>query len=596
MYRAFFQLKSKPFETTADSAFLWLGEKYKEALAALRYGVLENKGFLLMTGDAGIGKTTLVRALTEGLDNSVLWAVINDPKRQRLDFYNGIARGFGIAKEFSSKVQFLIQFSHFLHTAAEEGKKVLLLIDDCQLLSQEMLEELRLLSNIEKDDAKLINIFFVGQRQFNEMLSQPSNRAVRQRLALRVDLPALTSSETEEYILHRLKVAGSEEKIFSAKAMGSIHRASMGIPKRINSICEHALVAGGTESRRILDHKNIEESLGELKLPLAPAAEEAADLPVAKSPAQQVHDKKAAGLADELSATSSDRLETPRGGWWKYTLAAVLLAAISVSFVYLRKKSPEVAAVEPRAAVQQTSVKEVAQVIASPALAVLEENKSVINEKKAAELKHSILLNAYSSNENGRQGAMQSPASGDMTKTQIGMQADTADSGSTTGKEKEHPAQGEGRPTGIETAKAVVIPQGEEKTTVPGEQVKVGQAVQKVPDLPNTLILPLAADSLKLTEEASRELKDFIKKLQFHPGAQLLIKGFVASGTESPQNTRLSLERAMAVEKLLLAGGIDAARLQVKGMGNQEPIASNSTSDGRKKNRRVEVVVIGNGR
>ena len=577
MYRAFFHLKSKPFETTADSAFLWLGEKYKEALAALRYGVLENKGFLLMTGDAGIGKTTLIRALIKSLDNSVLWAVINDPERERLDFYNAIAKGFGITKEFSSKVQFLIQFSHFLHTAAEEGKKVLLLIDDCQLLSQEMLEELRLLSNIEKDDAKLINIFFVGQRQFNDMLSQPSNRAVRQRLALRVDLPALTSSETEEYILHRLKIAGSEENIFSGKAMQMVHRASMGIPKRINSICEHALVAGGNASRRILDQKNIEECLGELKLPLTPAPAGSADSQLAKSSAQQVHVKKVADFADELIATPS--------GWWKYALTAVLLVCIGVSFAYLRKKSPEVTGVESRAAVRQASVKEVAQVIASPALSVLEENKSVINEKKAAELKHSILVNAYSSNDNERQGAVQSPVSGNGGQSQTG----ATDSGS-AGKGEDRQTVQEGLPTGIETATAVVARAGE-KTRISAEQVVDRQAAQKTPELPNRLILPLAANSLKLTEEAGRELKDFLEKLKFHPEAQLLIKGFVASGVESPQNTKLSLDRAMAVEKLLLAGGIDAARLQVKGMGIQEPIASNSSSDGRKKNRRVEVVV-----
>ena len=592
MYRAFFHLKSKPFETTADSTFLWLGEKYKEALAALRYGVLENKGFLLMTGDAGIGKTTLVRALTESLDDSVLWAVINNPNRERLDFYNALAKGFGIAKEFSSKVQFLIQFSHFLHTAAEEGKKVLLLIDDCQLLSQEMLEELRLLSNIEKDDAKLINIFFVGQRQFNDMLIQPSNRAVRQRLALKVDLPALTSGETEEYILHRLKIAGSKENIFSGKAMQMIHRASMGIPKRINSICEHALVAGGTESRRNLDHKDIEECLGKLNLSFKAMSEGPADLSVAKSSAQSMYDKKAAGSVDELRPILGDRPANLWGGRWKYALTVVLLICIGVSFAYLRKMVPETAGVQLKKAAQQPSGKEVPQVIASPAVAVLEENKSVINEKKAAELKHSILLNAYSSNENGRQGAVQSPAVGDAVK----MQVDPDDSAMES-KSEERPTVQESLPATTEKANAVAaLSLVEEKAGVPVKPLLEKQVAEKVPELPNTLVLPLAANSLKLTEGASRELKDYIEKLKLHPGAHLLIKGFVASDVESPQNSKLSLERAMAVEKLFLAGGIEATRLQVKGMGNQEPIAANRTSDGRSKNRRVEVVVIANKR
>ena len=162
MYTSFYNLDKKPFEQNPDPAFLWLGDKHKEAFSALLYGILDNKGFLLLTGEAGSGKTILVKALTQSLEKDIEWAVIDDPRLDRVDFYNAIARGFGIEKPFTSKVQFLIQFSHFLHKVADEQKKVLLLVDDCHLLSQEMLEELRLLSNIERADAKLINIFFCG--------------------------------------------------------------------------------------------------------------------------------------------------------------------------------------------------------------------------------------------------------------------------------------------------------------------------------------------------------------------------------------------------------------------------------------------------
>ena len=210
MYKSFYKLDRKPFEVLPDNSFLWLGDHQKEALSTLRYGVLDNKGFLLLTGEAGGGKTSLVKALTKSFDSDVVWAVIDDPTLERIDFYNEIARNFGIDKKFTSKVQFLIQFSHFLHKADDDNKKVLLLVDECHLLSQEMLEELRLLSNIEKADSKLINIFFVGEQSFNELIGQPKNRAVRQRLTLTIELPRLTAGETEDYINHRLQLAGAE--------------------------------------------------------------------------------------------------------------------------------------------------------------------------------------------------------------------------------------------------------------------------------------------------------------------------------------------------------------------------------------------------
>ncbi len=268
MYTSFYKLDKKPFEINPDPSFLWLGEKHKEAFATLRYGILENKGFLLLTGEAGCGKTILIKALTQSLDKGVEWAVIVDPGLARLDFYNAIAKGFGIEKEFTSKVQFLIQFSHFLHMADDENKKVLLLIDECHRLSQEMLEELRLLSNMEKAGAKLINIFFLGQPEFNEILLQPRNRAVRQRLTLRLDLPPLNVHETNDYIHHRLKIAGTEEELFTAKAVEVVQRYSQGVPRRINTICDLALANSSMQAKQVIDNKMIESCIQKTDMPV----------------------------------------------------------------------------------------------------------------------------------------------------------------------------------------------------------------------------------------------------------------------------------------------------------------------------------------
>jgi len=160
MYTSFYKLHSKPFQISSDPAFMWFGEKHKEALATLKYGILDNKGFLLLTGDVGTGKTSLINSLIQSLSEDIVCASVPDPSLEKMDFLNYIALAFGIDREFTSKGSFLIHFKQFLLEAHENNKKVLLIIDESQLLSQEMLEEIRLLSNIEKTDSKLINIFF----------------------------------------------------------------------------------------------------------------------------------------------------------------------------------------------------------------------------------------------------------------------------------------------------------------------------------------------------------------------------------------------------------------------------------------------------
>lgn len=582
MYKTFFNLKSKPFDSNTDPIFFWLGEKYKEALSTLRYGIQENKGFLLLTSDAGTGKTTLINALTKGLDSTVLWAVIGDPKRERLEFYNAIAGGFGITKEFTSKVQFLIQFSHFLHSADDEKKKVLLLIDDCHLLSQEMLEELRLLSNIEKEDGKLINIFFIGRNAFQELLVQPNNLAVRQRLALKVVLSPLTAAETETYIRHRLKLAGTEEKLFSAKALKLIHRCSQGIPKQINMICEHVLVAGSVQCKRSLDHKIVQECIEKLSLPFHPEQEDFAgaddekrDLSTGEAP------RKALGITFEVEGSRN---------WLKYALGGVAVVLALVYLYYPVGKAPEIARMVTRKAEPSAVIQEIPQV-RSPAVTVLGENLGVINEKKAAELKHTILEKAtYLDDAAHRQATPASSGVGDIeqpTAAKVTLEAEEGGDAKMAAVAEQTPLPTSGEAGGAGEKETGRVREGDTIT-----QVAATRDQENVPALPTKIVLPLAPNSSNLTDEAIGKYDEFIEKLKSYPRAKLLVKGFVSSDADSPENTKLSEERAKVVQKLLVANGIDPERVQIKGMGNREPIAANDSKAGRMKNRRVEIIVV----
>ncbi len=252
MYLDFFQLSQKPFEINTDPAFLWLGEKHREALATLKYGIMERKTFLLLTGDVGVGKTTIINALLQAMGKKDPAIVIHDPRFEQLDFFNYIARSFGLSGEFATKGAFVSAFHGFLKKCRYQGKRVLLIIDECQHLTDELLEEVRLLSYLEVDGVKLLNVFFVGQLEFNEILLRPQNKAIRQRISVNYNIEPLNLSETGQYIVYRLAIAGARGRVFDKEAVSEIYKFSAGYPRLINMIADRCMVTGYVRSRRLI--------------------------------------------------------------------------------------------------------------------------------------------------------------------------------------------------------------------------------------------------------------------------------------------------------------------------------------------------------
>lgn len=273
MYLRHYQLQRKPFQITTDPAFMWLGEKHAEALATLKYGIQENKGFLLLTGDVGTGKTALVKLLLQQIDVSVLVATVPDPGMEAIDFFNFLAVEFGMKRRFATKGEFLIEFKRLLLAAHAAKRQVLLIVDEAQRLSPDMLEQVRLLSNIELENRKLINIFFVGQTEFNRTLLEESVRAVRQRITVSYHIEPLAEGETAQYIEHRLRVAGARQAIFTPAAIRRVHTFSGGNPRLINILCDHALLTGYSRGGRTIDPAIVQECERELRLPEMRAAE-----------------------------------------------------------------------------------------------------------------------------------------------------------------------------------------------------------------------------------------------------------------------------------------------------------------------------------
>jgi type II secretory pathway predicted ATPase ExeA len=245
-----------------------MGKKHREAFSTLKYGVMDNKGFLLLTGDVGTGKTTLINRLVEDIQDKAYTAKIPDPRLSKYDFYRMVSRYFRLPIEIRTKSDFLVPFSRFLNDTYEERKSVLLLIDEAQRLKHDLMEEIRLLSNLERQDAKLLNIFFVGQNEFNSILLQPENRALMRRITITYNLDPLDRPETGEYIRHRLKVAGAAYEIFSTAAMDEVYDYSGGFPRQINIICDLAMFFAAQLNQRIINRKVVSQCRERISFPM----------------------------------------------------------------------------------------------------------------------------------------------------------------------------------------------------------------------------------------------------------------------------------------------------------------------------------------
>ena len=266
MYLSHYNLTLKPFEESPDPRFFWLSEKHREALASLKYGIQENKAFILINGDVGTGKTSMINYFLLDNDIDAIVAALPDPDLSIYDFFKLVTKQFNINLDSNTKGDFLIQFEHFLQTTYSGKKRVLLIIDEAHRLNQELMEQIRLLSNIERDYTKLINVFLVGQNEVIDIIKDEKNKALRQRLTVHYTIEPLTELETKEYIKHRLRVAGAEIEIFSPEANNEIFSFSKGYPRLINIICDRALLTGYVSEKKLISEEIVKQCADDLKI------------------------------------------------------------------------------------------------------------------------------------------------------------------------------------------------------------------------------------------------------------------------------------------------------------------------------------------
>ncbi|MGP8270417.1 MAG: ExeA family protein [Terracidiphilus sp.] len=267
MYRSYFNLQSLPFGSSPDPRFLYKMPHIREALACLQYGITARKGFVVLTGEVGTGKTTLLRTvLGTFAKDRVSTAFVFNPCLDVLDFLEFVLNDFGVFPNTRTKAGMLMQLNRWLIERFRNDGLCAIVVDEAQNLSWELMEEIRLLTNLETSSEKLVQIVLSGQPELEEKLRSPRVRQLRQRVALWSRTKPLTGEQTRAYIAERLRIAGARQAIFTPEAMQLVHQYAKGIPRVINLICEHALISAFVEEIKPIPARTVEMVCAELVL------------------------------------------------------------------------------------------------------------------------------------------------------------------------------------------------------------------------------------------------------------------------------------------------------------------------------------------
>jgi len=266
MYLEFFGLPEFPFNITPDPKYLYFSPRHREAMDLLLYGIANRKGFIELTGEVGCGKTTMLRAVLSRLPHDVETALVLNPCLNEDQLLRAILNDFGLPVKGNDRLAYVEQLNEFLLMQAERGHNVLIVIDEAQDLEPEVMEQVRLLSNLETDEHKLMQIVLAGQPELRDRLAQHDLRQLRQRILIRCHLSPLDRREVGEYIGHRLRVAGAGEEVrFEADAVEQIHAYASGVPRLINAMCDLAMLSAYATQSRVIGVGQVRKALQQLE-------------------------------------------------------------------------------------------------------------------------------------------------------------------------------------------------------------------------------------------------------------------------------------------------------------------------------------------
>jgi len=550
MYLNHFGLDRKPFDISPDPSFLWMSEKHKEALAHLKYSIIDDKGFLVLTGDVGTGKTAMIQYLIQSIDLATIVVTIPDPDMSKLDFFNFLSSELKMGQPFTSRAKFLIHFKKFLLKAFSAYQKVVLIIDEAQRLNHELLDEIRLLGNIDLRGRILLNIFFIGQNEFGSILMEERNRSTRQRIKANYQIGPLAAGEVEDYIRHRLLVAGAAKQIFRPDAIKQVYHYSRGYPRLINIICDRALMTGYSSGEAVITAGMVDECARELSVALGDVAVPARHDKIVNLMSEK--NFRTQKINNLKIAVGSQVLET-RADYEKISAGSKIPDYQEFDFIKkelaLQKRDHQRRMIGITAGI-------IMMVGLLGGVGYLFRNGASTNP-------HSMAANNTATGY--KESLLQVPAAKkiinmvDPAKRSADMKQLSGDD--QTGSENEPSAN-----LGTQSPSEEILP-GEDRKFIVFFKYNSNQLPQKTLDSLNRII-DLVAD---------------------HPISTITITGYTDSHGDRLYNVMLSAERANRVKTYLVQRGVPASKIKVHGLGPENPIESNATLEGRKKNRRVEI-------
>ena len=567
MYLAHYGLKLKPFNISPDPQFLWLGERHREALATLKYGIQENKGFLLLTGDVGTGKTVLINSLIKQIDVKVIVATIPDPGLSLIDFYNILADEFKMGRGFTQKGEFLIHFKKFLIKAYGDQKTVLLIIDEAQRLKHELLDEIRVLSNIDFSGSTLINIFLVGQSELREMLLEERNRPFRQRISVSHNIEPLNEKETVTFIEHRLKVAGSTRRYLTADAMREVHVFSKGFPRLINVMCDHALMSGYSAGLTMIDGGMIKDCVKELQIPVdtvSPSVKE--EMPVAYR-------------TSTLQPPTDEYIEKSeiqeKGSFLRiagFIIIFILFVGLTISFFSTSQfeQSPNLARHNNETSLEPSSIeseKKQTAAIADSGGDTTDRQATMqgSEEIKEANNTEKVVVDSKQLDKDLKETKTHTISQDEASNDQLLEKELTEDKHSTTDEKK-----------------SAVLQAANQSPKNQGEQLPLVLSVKKI-------LIYFDRDSTEIDSQQLETLVEIAFYLSRNADTSIIVEGYTDSYGNNFYNQKLSKLRANIVKSYLVGRGVANSQIRAIGLGPKNPIGDNENREGRSKNRRVEI-------
>ncbi|MGL1932355.1 MAG: OmpA family protein [Desulfotalea sp.] len=584
-------MQSKNFSQlqTASSQY-WVSNPLSKAYEELHKSLAINNGFTVLIGEEGVGKTVLSELFKEGISVGSISLIISGKNLSERDFFHVTSNGYRIEGPCRNRMQFIINFSGFLYKCQENHQPVILVVDDCQYISQQLLDLIRHIGNIERGGQRLLNLFLLARPSFTEIINSPVNSTFKLSCANKIKLNNLDRQETSAYITHCLTKVGCVDRVFCLNGLELIHRASAGVVAKINLLCEKVLAdlpAGETvpmakiystiDSLGFTVYQNLDPELPDMIL--NPPEEVTENILVENSEKAELHEQPK--IEKQLEQPDNSEIGAVKKGGRKKVIIFLILIFSLVAVGYGGYRFKQVADETVGATIIESELVEPDKkpefiVNAGNSASDLEEISESTTKKESQKVESSEIetLKQIDSEKNSK-AAPTNPSFVGEEKTPL--KQEIVD-------EVEEPLN---QKVSVKPAGDLVKPESRVEVVV---EPKETEAI--LPETSMTFVVPLqAGDEYLVTLDGRRVLNKFSAMAEAYPDSMIIVRGYVSSNNDSPENDRISLKRADNMAKRLVENGLDRARIQTIGMGVKNPVASNRNQAGRNKNRRVELEV-----